>query len=573
MSRRWRPFPLVLLVMALLTPASVLSAVTWPPSTTLVVGEVVTGGANGSDEYVELFNAGSSAAQLAGLELVYASASGKSVTRKRTWSDRQLGPGQRLLLANVDGAYAALADQTYSGGFSAAGGSLVLRVVGGDVVDALSWGTAASAFVEGTPGAAPDPGFSLERRPGGGAGNGRDTNDNAADTVINSQPVPQESTGVVPAPTPTPTAKPTPPPTPKPTPSPTPTPTPKPTSPPTPEPTPKPTSPPTPEPTPTPTPTAPPTAVPTPTTTPAPTPVPATPAPTIPPAPTPDPTAAPTASPEPSAAPSQAPQPTPPASPRPTPTGTPLPSSPPASPAPTPSPAPTAPPAMTVSAVRALPVGAAVIVAGTVTVQPGRILGDRTFVLQDESGGIPVRLPTGYADDPLARGTMVRVHGMTAAPYGNLEVRAETAADVAVMGVGGTPPSTKLDTSGLNEGHEGLLATIVATVATVDGYDSGAVSIGVRDDTGDGRVYAFAPIALDKDSVASGQQIRATGIVGQRASSTGAGDGHRLWLRGVADVELLAEPPATTPVPTPGPGKRSAKPPRVKTGRPRPGGS
>ena len=51
---------------------------------------MVTGGASGSDEYAELYNAGASAAELGGLELVYVSASGKSVTRKRTWSDRTL---------------------------------------------------------------------------------------------------------------------------------------------------------------------------------------------------------------------------------------------------------------------------------------------------------------------------------------------------------------------------------------------------------------------------------------------------------------------------------------------------
>ena len=248
MSRHWRSFLSAPLLVALLLPAGSVSGVAaaaWPPSPDIVVGEVVTGGNKGSDEYFEVFNSGDAAVQLADLEVVYASASGKTVTRKHLWSDRKLGPGKRLLLANVDGAFAGRADHTYSGGLSATGGSLVIRVAGGQVVDSLSWGTAASTLVEGTPGAAPKAGASLERRPGGGAGNGRDTNDNAADTVLNDAPTPEGSE---------PDPQPTPKPTPKPSPEPTLKPTPTPTSRPTPAPTPKPTAKPTPATTPLPTP-------------------------------------------------------------------------------------------------------------------------------------------------------------------------------------------------------------------------------------------------------------------------------------------------------------------------------
>ena len=43
------------------------AAVTWPPSTGLVVLEVVTGGASASDEWIEIANAGPSAVDLAGM--------------------------------------------------------------------------------------------------------------------------------------------------------------------------------------------------------------------------------------------------------------------------------------------------------------------------------------------------------------------------------------------------------------------------------------------------------------------------------------------------------------------------
>jgi hypothetical protein len=166
------------------------AAVGWPPSAGLLVGEVVTRGAGASDQYVEIYNAAPVALSLAELELVYVTASGATVTRKQAWSDMALGPGGHLLIANSAGAYAGTADGLFSGGFSTTGGSLVLRIIGGSVIDALSWGTASSSFVEGTPASAPPTGASLERLPGAEQGNAVDTNDNLADTHVQPAPVP-----------------------------------------------------------------------------------------------------------------------------------------------------------------------------------------------------------------------------------------------------------------------------------------------------------------------------------------------------------------------------------------------
>src|SRR5262245_55700347 len=104
MSRRWRTVTSAVLAGALALP--VLSqaslAADWPPSTDIVVGEVVTGGATGSDEWFEVYNASELPVQLDGLEVVYVTATGGTVTRKHAWSNRQLGPHAHLLLANVD---------------------------------------------------------------------------------------------------------------------------------------------------------------------------------------------------------------------------------------------------------------------------------------------------------------------------------------------------------------------------------------------------------------------------------------------------------------------------------------
>src|SRR6187397_687382 len=82
------------------------ATVAWPVST-LVVSEVETGGASASDEFVEIANQGAGPVDLIGLELVYATSSGSTVTRKASWSASfVLAAGRRILLVNGVGAYA-----------------------------------------------------------------------------------------------------------------------------------------------------------------------------------------------------------------------------------------------------------------------------------------------------------------------------------------------------------------------------------------------------------------------------------------------------------------------------------
>ena len=82
------------------------ATVSWSVSTGLLVAEVVTGGSSASDEYVELTNAGSVPADLAGLELVYVTSSGGTVTRKVSWTtSTRIDPGRHLLIANASGIW------------------------------------------------------------------------------------------------------------------------------------------------------------------------------------------------------------------------------------------------------------------------------------------------------------------------------------------------------------------------------------------------------------------------------------------------------------------------------------
>jgi hypothetical protein len=230
----------------------------------LVISEVTTGGAGASDEFVELYNPAPASLALDGLELVYVTASGATITRKATWdAGTVVPPGGHVLVANEAGIFAGLADATYAGGLASGGGSMALRTPGAaSAVDAVGWGTVASTWLETVPAPAPPAGSSLERLPGGALGSGQDTDHNAVDFAVRPVPDPQNSTSppvpgasVSPSPSDSPSTTETPRPTPDATATPDPTATPSPSVSPTPgpsSPVPSPSQTPTPTPTPTP---------------------------------------------------------------------------------------------------------------------------------------------------------------------------------------------------------------------------------------------------------------------------------------------------------------------------------
>jgi DNA/RNA endonuclease YhcR with UshA esterase domain len=200
-------------------PGHAAGTASWPVSGGLVLAEVVTGGSSASDEYVEIYNAGPATADLGGCGLTYVTATGATTTRKVTFAEPlPLVPGAHLLVANSVGAFAASADATYAGGFSADGGTLLLLESNDAVIDAVSWGTATNTYVEGEVTAAPPARSSIERRPGGMEGNWQDTNDNAADWQVQPNPLPQSlASAPIPRPVPSGTAPSTPGPTAEPT--------------------------------------------------------------------------------------------------------------------------------------------------------------------------------------------------------------------------------------------------------------------------------------------------------------------------------------------------------------------
>ena len=462
--------------------------VAWPPST-LVLSEVQTGGASASDEFVELANQGSSPADLLGLEVVYSTSSGSTVTRKAVWTNSTiLDPGKRILMANVSGAYAAVADTTYSGGFAATGGALAIRVAGGAAVDAIGWGDATNAFVEGAAAPAPPARSSLERAPGGPEGNGTDTNDNSHDWHVQGVPSPQGlASPAVPAPTSSPG----------------------------------------------------PSATPVATATPEPTPVATS---------TPEPTAVPTATPEmtPAATSTVAPSPTPTPSPTsaPTPTPTPVPS-------PTPSPTPT--PSLTLTPiveVRGMADGTIVAVAGVLTTTLGALESGRGGFLQDATGGIALYLDAP-ASAFWPAGTSVTMEGSLDSRYSQRTLRVSESA-IVPGSTESLPPAVDVASGNASEAVEGVRIRVTGTVAASPDQLADGLGITLDDGSGPVRAVIGSD-ALGGRTIESGTGVIVTGPLGQRDSSGTGVAGYRIQATLVGELELTTPIPTPTPTVTPAP--------------------
>lgn len=493
------------------------AAVAWPPSTGLLISEVQTGGASASDEFVELYNAGPTPADLGGLELAYASSAGTSATRKAAWSaPLVVAPGAHVLLANAAGAYAAAADLTFSGGLASTGGAVVLRPTGGAPLDSVGWGDATNGFVEGAAAAAPPAASSIERLPGGPGGNGTDTNVNRDDFAVRATPSPQ-GLGAPPVvlPHPSPTADPTPSPTDTPAASSTPEPStlePPPTEPP-------PTEPPTSEP-----------------------PVTEPPV-TLPPA----------TEPPPSATPSPEPSEPPPATPSPDPTPTPVAEPSPASPSPSPTPTPQ-PEAMPIAAARALADSSLATVAGSLTTAPGFVESGHEAFVQDGTAGIALHLE-GTDWPPLARGQGVLASGVIDTRYGQRVLRVARPSDLVPI-TAEPPIPARLTTGEAREPWEGSLVSVTGSVTGSASSLSDGFAVEIDDGSGPIKVVAVAASGIQAPDMPRGATMAVTGVLGQR-NSTGSGTaGYRLYPRDAADVSRLPDPtpdPGGEPTPTAAP--------------------
>ena len=163
----------------------------------LLIGQFRTRGpAGGNDEFVQLYNKGSSSLDLSGYRLMGSSSTGATGVRATLAAGTRIGPGCYFLLTNkASGGYSGSVpgDATYSTGIADNGG-LAIADPSGSVLDAVGLSTG-SAYLEGTP-LAPmtqNQDQAYERKPGASAGNGDDSGNNAGDFAAISPAVPRNS--------------------------------------------------------------------------------------------------------------------------------------------------------------------------------------------------------------------------------------------------------------------------------------------------------------------------------------------------------------------------------------------
>jgi hypothetical protein len=158
------------------------------------VNEVMTGSTGAaSNEFVELVNVGTAAANIGGFRVAYRSGAGTSDVTLATVPDGATIPtGGFYLLAGSGYLGSHTPDLTFSASLAAIAGGIAVRDAAGTILDSVGYGDATNAFVEGHPAAAPPataaPGSSADRIP-----DGHDTNDNAADFSVSASPTPGAS--------------------------------------------------------------------------------------------------------------------------------------------------------------------------------------------------------------------------------------------------------------------------------------------------------------------------------------------------------------------------------------------
>ena len=166
-------------------------------------------------------------------------------------------------------------------------------------------------------------------------------------------------------------------------------------------------------------------------------------------------------------------------------------------------------------------------------------------------GGLVIRLPS---DVPVfARGTMLDVSGKLAAPYGQLEIRpAKT--DIRGTGAAALPTPLAVPTGGLAESLEARLASTTGRLtAKPTKSASGDIAFVLERAEGPSvKVLADASSRVSLTNLKVGATYRVTGVVGQRATRSGALDGYRICLRDPADIVVTTAPtPSGSPAPAP----------------------
>ncbi|HEX8140179.1 MAG TPA: Calx-beta domain-containing protein [Pyrinomonadaceae bacterium] len=154
----------------------------------IVISEFRTRGPGGaSDEFIEIYNPTTSSVPIGGLKIRASNNSGTTSDRVQIPSGTTLGSGCHYLVASTSYTGSVPANQSYGTGIANDGGIAITLADGTTIIDQVGM-SSGSAYKEGAPLAplASDAEQSYERKPGGVAGNGTDSNNNASDFLLNS---------------------------------------------------------------------------------------------------------------------------------------------------------------------------------------------------------------------------------------------------------------------------------------------------------------------------------------------------------------------------------------------------
>jgi hypothetical protein len=162
----------------------------------VVISEVQAGLAgDNTHEFIELYNRTAQPVDLRGWALWYRLPTSREDLFIYRWQQSAIIPPYGHYLLTYDGLDVGIpADAAYDeNALNLNAGGLQLRQTDGKVIDSLGWGDAPEGFYEGSPAPKLENGSALERLPGASAGNGLDSDDNAADFALGASPTPQNS--------------------------------------------------------------------------------------------------------------------------------------------------------------------------------------------------------------------------------------------------------------------------------------------------------------------------------------------------------------------------------------------
>jgi len=155
----------------------------------ILISEVFTGvEGNNQADFIELYNAGTTIADLNGYTLWYQLNDSSEEIILQQWTEETLVPPlgyYALIQANQ--LFAIQPDGIISQSLVPNRGGLSLRK-DSQVADQLSWGTGPEGMIEGHPAREMQPGLSLQRSPEALSNGGGDTNDNSIDFSLNRNP-------------------------------------------------------------------------------------------------------------------------------------------------------------------------------------------------------------------------------------------------------------------------------------------------------------------------------------------------------------------------------------------------